>query len=264
MARGDDQPDSRGRFEGAARGAVVGALVGSLLGGAVITAGLVDGQSLAWAQATASGQPSEAPAGTVVRVANTDGSALNLRAGASTDDPVLAQLADGTTLAVTGPSKQAGDTRWLPVRDASGRTGWVNAQYTAVVSVPTATPTPTVVVAEAPSVAAPAPEPSATPTPIPLPVDVEARMKFPETSGREQEIIVWVTRNGVPVESALVTVTNDEGEPPFDRPMEPTNEEGRAHHTFDIRHEKGTVNLIVKVTAPDGGAGETTTSYFRR
>jgi len=264
MARGDDQPDSRGRFEGAARGAFVGALLGSLLGGAVIAGGLADGQPLAWAQATASGPPAETPAETVVRVVNTDGSSLNLRAGASTDDQVLARLADGSTLTVTGPSKQVGDIRWLPVRDGSGRTGWVNAQYTAVVSVPTLTPMPTEVVAEAPPVAAPAPEPTATPTPIPLPVEVEARLKFPETSGREQEITVWVMRSGAPVPGALVTVIDDEGEAPFDRPVQPTDETGRARHTFDIRHEKGTVNFVVKAMAPDGGAGETTVSYFRR
>jgi hypothetical protein len=95
-------------------------------------------------------------------------------------------------------------------------------------------------------------------------LEVEARLKYPETSGRDQEITIWVMRGGVPVSGALVTVVTDEGDLPFDRPLAPTDDEGRTRHAFDIRREKGTVSLVVKAVAPDGGEGMTEASYFRR
>lgn len=212
------------------------------------------------------------PSGSVVRVANTDGQRLNLRAGPSIQEAVLARLAVGETLTVTGASRQADGLRWLPVRTGAGQAGWVAADYVALVSRPaTATPSPTRA-------------PTATPTPPPTgggasgdgastgpaepaarPVQVEARVKYPELDGREQEITVWVTRDGQPVEGATVTVeTSDGDDDEHFRLLDPTNAEGRTRRSFDVRHEKGTVELRVEAVAPDGGEGRAIVTYFRR
>jgi uncharacterized protein YraI len=225
---------------------------------------------LAVAGSLAAAQTLDPPAASTVRVANTDGAELNLRAGPSTDDVVVARLAEGVLLSVTGSTRTGDGVRWLPVKDPSDHNGWVDAQYVALVSLPAASPTAT-------ATATPAPVPTETPivessgfaavltpTPILRPLEVEARLKFPETSGRDQEIMILVTRAGMPVPGAVVTVLTDEGEPPFDRPMPPTDDDGRTQHAFDIRHEKGTVSLVVKATAPDGSEGVAEASYFRR
>ena len=238
------------------RATVVGVLAGALAVMLAVAGPLVAAQAL------------DPPIGSTVRVANTDGNELNLRAGPSTGEPIVARLAEGTALTVTGPARSSGDVRWLPVRDTSVHSGWVDGQFVAVVSTPapspTLVPTPLPVPTEAPYVESSGYEAVSAPTPTAGPLEVEARMKFPETSGRDQEITIWVMRGGAPVSGALVTVTTDEGELPFDRPVAPTDDEGRTRHSFDIRHEKGTVSLIVKVVAPDGSEGEASTSYFRR
>jgi hypothetical protein len=96
-------------------------------------------------------------------------------------------------------------------------------------------------------------------------VDVEAKLKFPEVNGREQEITVWVTRDGAPVVGAIVTLESSDGdEGERFRQLDPTNEEGRTRRSFDVRHEKGTVELQVEAVAPDGGEGRVIVSYFKR
>jgi Bacterial SH3 domain len=209
-------------------------------------------------------QTSDPPPDSVVRVANTDGSSLNLRAGPSADETVVARLAEGDVLTVTGPSKAVGNTRWLPVRATGGKSGWVSAQYTALVSAPTPTPSPSPMAAtlEAPR-AETQPMQSVAVVPA-LPLDVDARLKYPEARTREQELIVYVTRGGAPVPGAIVTVRSDDGDDEIDRTLDPTDEEGRARRVFSVRREKGTVYLSIKAVAPDGGEGTTGTSFFRR
>jgi uncharacterized protein YraI len=221
---------------------------------------LVLGETGVLAQADAAGP------GTRVRVANTDGQSLNLRAGPSTDQPIVTKVASGETLTVTGPASVLGSTRWLPVRTAGGQSGWVSASYVIVVGTPT--PTPTRVVEGAPTLTLA----SASPTPSERrdgekgrPVEVEAKLKFPEVKGREQEITVWVTRNGAPVPGALVTLeTSDGDDEEHFRQLDPTNNEGWTRREFDVRHEKGTVELQVEAVAPDGGEGRAVVTYFRR
>jgi uncharacterized protein YraI len=233
----------------------------------LLTALLASGPSIALAQADAL-----AP-GTVVRVANTDGQRLNVRAGPSTNQPIVARLLPDETLTVTGASQTVGAERWLPVRTVSGQNGWVSAQYVVVVAPATS--------------AAPAANRAADPAPAPVvstpaagsasparndrderkgkPVQVEAKLKFPEVKGREQEITVFVTRDGAPVLGATVTLeTNDGDENDRFRQLDPTDNEGRTRRVFDVRHEKGTVELQVEAVAPDGGEGRTIVSYFRR
>ena len=221
-------------------------------------------------------QTADPPVGSRLRVANTEGQGLNLRAGPGSSEAVLTRLDEGAEVEVVGAARAVGGGRWTEVREAGGRRGWISLEYAAVVSTPapTATPTPRATATPEPdgdeqtAMLAPTPtgtvEPTATPGP---PVDVEAKVKFPETSGRDQEITVWVTRGNTPVPGAVVTATSDDGDDdddPLERVFDPTDEEGKARRSFSIRREKGSVTVILKAVAPDGGTGETTVTYFRR
>jgi hypothetical protein len=97
------------------------------------------------------------------------------------------------------------------------------------------------------------------------PLEIEAKVKFPEAKSRYQEVTIWVTRAGVPISGALVTISiaDDEDEPL--RVLEPTNEDGRTRREFSIgKEEKGSIEVIVSAVAPDGGEGRTSITYFRR
>ena len=228
------------------------------------------------AQGTAPGlaQATDPPVGSRLRVANTEGQRLNLRAGPGPSEAVLTRLPEGTELEVVGAARAIAGVRWIEVREAGGQRGWISLEYAAVVSTPTPiatparepTPTPEAK-AEQPVSAAPAATatPESTATPVGGPLDVEARVKFPETDGRSQTITVTVTRNGVPVPGVVVTAVSDDGEDDaLLREFDPTNDEGRASKTFTIRREKGTVRVAITATAPDGGKGAAIVEYFRR
>lgn len=125
--------------------------------------------------------------------------------------------------------------------------------------------------AEAPSQAARSPAaPSSdfgeqeTPRVVGRPLEVEAKVKFPEAKGRHQEVTIWVTRAGVPISGALVTISIEDDEDEPLRVLEPTNEDGRTRREFSIGKEKGSIELIVAAVAPDGGEGRTSVTYFRR
>jgi len=216
-------------------------------------------------------QPQAQPVGTVLRVANTDGDRLNLRAGPSTTQTIVAGIEPGAMLTVTGAAQTAGGIRWLPVRTATGQTGWVSDQFVTVVTTPVPLPAPTRAPAPTSTPSGPAAQPAGIEAPlIPAggPLEIEAKLKFPEMDGREQEITVWVTRDGLPVPGVIVTLETVDGDDAEDderfRSLDPTNEEGRTRSTFDVRNEKGTVELKILAVAPDGSAGQSTVSYFRR
>lgn len=206
--------------------------------------------------------------GTILRVANTDGQSLNLRAGPSIEQPVVTRLSAGDTLAVIGSSRLVGSTRWLPVHTTGGQSGWVAADFVVVVSTPTATPAGAAATPPRPTpgrTASDASERTARDGEKGRPVEVEAKLKYPEVKGRDQEVTVWVTRNGAPVAGAAVTLeTSDGDDEEHFRQLDPTNDEGWTRRTFDVRQEKGTVELRVEAVAPDGGEGRTIASYFRR
>jgi uncharacterized protein YraI len=211
------------------------------------------------------------PVGSVVLVANTDGQRLNLRAGPAMDQPILARLQSGETLNITGPARTVGMTRWLPVRTADGQAGWVSAEFVVLLRTPTpntnalveSTPAPPLIGSTGASMEQT--EHDSRAEARGKPVDVEAKLKFPEVKGREQEITVWVTRGGVPVPGAIVTLESSDGEEGERfRQLDPTNDQGRTRRSFDVRHEKGTVELQVEAVAPDGGEGRTIISYFKR
>jgi hypothetical protein len=93
---------------------------------------------------------------------------------------------------------------------------------------------------------------------------IEAKVKYPEAKGRHQEVTVWVTRNGVPVPDATVTLFAEDDEDEPVRILEPTNGNGMTRREFAIGKEKGGIELIIHVVAPDGATGRSSVSYFRR
>jgi hypothetical protein len=95
-------------------------------------------------------------------------------------------------------------------------------------------------------------------------VQIETKLKYPEAKGRHQEITIWVTRDGVPISGAIVTIFTEDDEDEPMRVLEPTNADGRTRREFAIGKVKGSIELVVSAVAPDGGSGRTTASYFRR
>lgn len=171
-------------------------------------------------------------------------------------------------------------SRWVPIRTASGVLGWISDQYVApiIVAAPQPSPTPELATAEAPVAEAPATLPSPEPmlatgqAPAPVaakaepgrPVDVEVKVKFPEAKGRHQEVSIWVTRDGQPIEGATVTMQIPDDEDQELRTLEPTDAEGRTGRDFTLGRNKGSVNMVISAVAPDGGKGQTEASYFVR
>jgi uncharacterized protein YraI len=223
---------------------------------------------------TAVAQSEGPPSGSTVRVVNTDGQRLNVRAGAGTDQAIVAKVPSGATLTVTGAARTVGTMRWLPVRTPAGQSGWVSAEFVVLASAPsTPAASPSSLANAASSAASEASERAASRrTNLSerterqgSQIEVEAKLKYPETDGREQEITVWVTRSGAPVPGAIVTLeTSDGDEDERFRELDPTDAEGRTRRSFDVRHEKGTVELQVEAVAPDGGEGRTVVTYFKR
>jgi uncharacterized protein YraI len=226
---------------------------------------------------TASAQSEGPSSGSTVRVVNTDGQSLNVRAGAGTDQAIVVKVPSGAMLTVTGAARTVGTVRWLPVRTAAGQAGWVSAEFVVLASAPSSPAAPTAAQSlptDPASLAASEASERAAAERTNLserterqgrPVQVEAKLKYPETNGRQQEITVWVTRDGAPVPGAIVTLeTSDGDEDERFRELDPTDAEGRTRRAFDVRHEKGTVELQVEAVAPDGGEGRTVASYFKR
>jgi uncharacterized protein YraI len=76
----------------------------------------------------------EALATSTVRVANAGGLGVNLRAGPGTDQPILADLPDGSTLVQLGGSTSADGRSWVKVSDRAGQVGWIAKEYLAPTS----------------------------------------------------------------------------------------------------------------------------------
>ena len=222
-----------------------------------------------------------------------DGGPVSLHSGPAPDQPVVASLVPYEVVAPLGPAHQDGVTRWLPVKTATNQVGWVPEQYVAAVGAVPPPPSADPLVADvslAPPALADVPPPPAAPSPMPpepsvpapasasasastvaavpmqpvRPLEIETKLKYPEAKGRHQEITIWVTRDGVPVPGAVVTIFTEADEDEPMRVLEPTNEAGRTRREFAIGKEKGSIELVVSAVAPDGGAGRTTATYFRR
>ena len=227
--------------------------------------------ALTTAPASVSAQVAGPPVGSMVMVSNTGGQRLNLRAGPAASQPILARLNPGEILTVTGPGQTVGITLWVPVRPNQGQPGWVSAEFVVLLSAPSPA---SASAAETTASAPPAGSSGSSTERDSLserneangaPGEVEAKLKYPEVKGREQEITVWVTRGGAPVPGVIVTLESSDGEEGERfRELDPTNDEGRTRRVFDVRHEKGTVEIQVEAVAPDGGEGRAIVSYFRR
>jgi hypothetical protein len=81
--------------------------------------------------ARAGAQPTaQAPdAGTALRVANTDGQGVRLRAEPSRQARSLALVPDGTKVEAIGQAETHGGLTWRPVRIRSGAEGWMAAEF---------------------------------------------------------------------------------------------------------------------------------------
>ena len=246
------------------------ALISSLPGVVLLVlAMLVPGSGLVRAQ-------SDPPAiGSTARVSTADGKPLDLRAGPSLDQPIVAQLMPDEAVTVIAAPQMTGPTRWVPIKRADGVLGWVVGQYlvVSVVAEPVASLAPDVVQAEIPApLLSPEPMTAAVPSTGPAaqqvgptgPLEIEVKIKYPEAKGRHQEVTIWVTRNGAPVQDATVTMTIPDDEDQEVKILDPTNEEGRTYRDFTLGRNKGSVNMLFTAEAPDGGKGQTEASYFVR
>ena len=63
--------------------------------------------------------------GDTVKVVNTGGAGLNMRAGAGTGHAKVKTLAEGASVEIIGGPEEANDYTWWQVRDSAGATGWV-------------------------------------------------------------------------------------------------------------------------------------------
>jgi len=76
----------------------------------------------------AAGAPSAKPTGEQVKVADADGSGVNMRERPGPTGPVIKTVPDGTVLRVVGPDQQMDGKAWKNVRDDAGSTGWIAAE----------------------------------------------------------------------------------------------------------------------------------------
>jgi hypothetical protein len=80
---------------------------------------------------SSSTQATQQASSTRVRVANTDGQRLRLRAQPSTSATIVTHFQPGTVLDVIGEDRQAEGRTWKNVRGPGNVTGWVAGEYTA-------------------------------------------------------------------------------------------------------------------------------------
>lgn len=75
--------------------------------------------------------PEPAPVVEKVRVANTRGSGVNLRAKAGAHGQRLKSVPEGSVLEIIGEDATADGLTWRNVQDATGTRGWMAGQYLA-------------------------------------------------------------------------------------------------------------------------------------
>jgi len=256
-------------------------------------------------QATPTATPTAtATSGPRVRVANTDGVGLNLRAEPATTARRIAGLPEGTILDVIGPDRQADGRSWKNVRVERFGDGWVAAEYTVAVSGPTTTPatatatptrtptptstpsssttaTPTPTATTSATATTPTPTPTATPatganparTPGstgaqtglgPTSLSVEVIPRFAELDDGPQTVEIRVTRDGRPVANAAVEVSTVPSSSSSPLTAPPTNADGATTVSWTPDAPSGVVAVGVLVTAPDGATGADTASFMLR
>jgi hypothetical protein len=194
-------------------------------------------------------QMSTSTGGAKVRVANTDGTGVRLRAQPSLSAPIAARLADGTVLEVVGEDKQAEGMAWKNVRGGPGNsTGWVSAKYLAPATGNAGATTTTSTQTNA-STTPPASTSTSGET---LKVEVAVKSAKVKT-GEEQSVEITVSKNGQPVSAAQVTVkTSPTGETPT---APPTDGSGKTRVTWKTTGAAGFIGVGVSAVGADGSAG---------
>lgn len=169
-----------------------------------VTAGGIDGyvlaSSLDFSAVGIELTPVPTTSGEQTAIVNSTASTLNLRQGAGTEYPVLAEIPKGTSIIVTA----YGET-WCAVRWGS-LTGYVMTQYLRF-DVPTATPTPggtptpsgTPTPGATPEPTA-SPEPSEAPTPVPAASEPPAKVEDDVSAG---SYVAWVSADNAPLRQAM-------------------------------------------------------------
>ena len=217
-----------------------------------------------------------------VRVANTEGSRLNVRASASTEAAIVARVTEGTVLELIGEDRQAGGRTWRNVRAPDGVTGWAAGDYVVAVDPPAGAAAATAPSTTAPSAAArtssgttartPTPGGTATSTPasstpassVPVAPDallVEVVPRLPEIAADVPQFLdVKVTRNGAPIENAQVRIETTSNETPS---APPTDATGSTSAAWTPAGPSGDVGVGVIVTAPDGTIGAGSARFKR-
>ncbi len=236
--------------------------------------------------------PSSRPAAASVRVSNTDGTGLNLRASPSTTARIMATLPEGTTLEVIGEDRQVEGRAWKNVRSSQSGTGWVAAEYTTPVTAtaPSGTPsagqaasTPTPAAATQPAgstgaargtnpppstgsagtaSAAPGAASAAGSRPAGPVLAVDVAPATAELAAGAQTLEVTVTRDGRATENARATIEVryvDGSAETLDLP--PTDGQGRTRVTWTPGGPRGQVGVGVVATAPDGTVGVGSASF---
>lgn len=195
-----------------------------------------------------------------VRVANTGGTGVRLRAEPSLKGAIAGRLADGTVLEIVGEDRKADGLTWRNVRAPGDGRGWVAADYVVAVSGGSTPPA---------QASAPAPAPATTAQSQPATgtssnassgaaasgdfLKVEVSVKQAKIKGDNQTVDITVTKNGQPVQGATVTVkTSPTGETP-DAP--PTDGSGKTSVSWKPTGTPGFIGVGVSALAPDGSAG---------
>jgi hypothetical protein len=95
------------------------------------------------------------------------------------------------------------------------------------------------------------------------PLTLDVRYKSPEIDRRDrQTIYVTVTRGTEPVPGVVVRFTVDDEDPEVEREAPVTNFQGRSTHEWSMRKYRGTTVVRVVATAPDGGVGKDSSTFF--
>jgi len=214
--------------------------------------------------------PPASPPTERVRIANADGSSVNVRAEPSTSAQVLAELPEGTELDLAGPDRQVDGRAWRNVKLPGGQAGWIAAAFLVSIS-PPATPVPgggppaglTQPPGASPPAAAAAPasspEANATPTPTtttpsanPAGLVVEVTPRQAALSSGEQAIKVTVTRDGQPVVDARVDVTARLDRDQYIAINAPrTGPDGKSEVVWTMEGPAGTYQVLVEVRQSD-------------
>jgi len=274
--------------------------VSDVVGLAIIVSGRLDKALGAPAPAgapPASGSSTRQGTGERVSVIGADGGNVNMRAEPSTSASVVTQVAEGATLDIVGPNRDADDRTWRNVRSGTD-TGWIASNFLEMVTppAPSASPSPAPRAAATAAPAAtegeeeepaaegelpplettgPSATPAATAAATPAASDntfrgsgnglaIEASIRDKNLSGGKQLVKVRVTRNGGGVQDAFVDVTARLDAKRYRAiKADRTNGDGWTEVEWDMDGPAGTYEVQVDVRTTETGPITSVKSSFR-